>query len=806
MRKIISTGAFFTAFALAAVLTGCSGGGNNNCPAGQQAQLLITTNPNPPSIYADGNHTVRVTVTGQDENCNPISGTAVNLTLSEKKDINDVSDDEVGTFVTNDGSPSDALTITMGQFGANAQVKSSKAGSARLTAFCPEYNLTATPVGLDFTVPPVTGQCAVAIDIDPTVIPPDGVSTSTITATLTSDTGDSMPDGTEVTFTTALGKFTESGKSDYTTTTTGSVATATLQSAQLSSDQDVTITATFSCDDGQQHSNDEQIHFGQLNMPSVNLQASSGSVFADNTSTVDLTAEVFMPGGSKAGAGVEVDFSTNLGRFQESDGVTYTTQTDANGNAYATFIGGTVQGQATIEAGVYIDNKNAWDDVTVNIRALGSLIFISATPDKLGPKGSGRDESSRVVFALLDTNDDPFPPGALVNFSHSQAPGVTLDPVSARTDDQGQVATTLSSGPQSTTVKVTATAQIGSVELSTESGTIAIVGAKPNARYMTFSCEHPINIGGFALDNVQTDCGVILADRYSNSIGFATNVIFKIEAGTVQPQATTSETGADMGKATITASTGNPDPADVPPVVGEPVIGSHNPRDGLVTIIAVTTGEEEFTDANGNGEYDAGEPFVDRGEPFVDENDDGIRQSTEQFVDSNSNSTYDGPNGQWDSNTLIWAESRILWTGGAQNADPLTDCSKAPGNRYSIICPATFDIAKGGTQRFYWEVKDFNLNPINSTLSVNVKVNGKGSKASANPSLPYNAIDTVGGSSTDWSVCGGGFCGWVDVDGAPITDTNPADSGTVELNIDWHDTPGAGSSYSTTISVDGIFE
>ncbi|HUU02800.1 MAG TPA: hypothetical protein VM425_15310 [Myxococcota bacterium] len=803
MRKAILIGVVISVAALATIFMGCGGSGNGGCQEGEGAMLMVTTNPSPASIYADGNKTVRVTISGQDETCTPIKNTQVNLTISEKMNADGVSDDAVGTFKTGDGTPTDTLTVTMGQFGGSAEIKSSKAGTARLTAFCPEYNLSAAPIALTFTVPPVTGQCAVAISVDPTVIPPDGISTSDITASLTGDTGDPMPDGTGVTFTTTLGKFTESGATDYSTTTNGNVATATLQSAQVSEDTDVTVTATFQCDDGKQHSNDEQVHLGQLNMPSVNLQASADSVFADNASTVDLTAEVFLPGGTKAGEGVEVDFLTDLGRFQESDGPTYTAYTDTDGKAYATFIGGMQQGEATIEAGVFIENKNAFDDVTVNIKALGNILFVSAIPSKLGVKGSGRDESSTLIFALRDTNDDPFPAGALVTFAASMAPGVTLDPTADRTDDQGLVSTTLNAGRQSTTVTVTATAQIGAVTLNADSPSIAIVGAKPNARYITFSCKK-YNIGGFVIDFLETECTVALADRYSNKIGFSTNVHFRIEAGAITSESTTSDTGANMGLATTSARTQDPRPADVQPVMDEPVIGSNNPRDGLVAIIAATTGEEEFTDQNGNGEYDAGEPFVDQGEPFVDENDNGIREPTEQFIDSNSNSIYDGPNGIWDSDTLISDTAWILWTGGVTAGVPLADCGKAPGNRYSVICPASFDILKGGSLQFNWEAKDFNLNPPNETLGVNIKVTGKGSDAASNPNLPFSAYDTLGGSEL-WTTCGGGFCGWVDVDGAALTDTTPAEAGTVELNIDWHDSPGAGAGHTLTISAQGTF-
>ena len=35
----------------------------------------------------------------------------------------------------------------------------------------------------------------------------------------------------------------------------------------------------------------------------------------------------------------------------------------------------------------------------------------------------------------------------------------------------------------------------------------------------------------------------------------------------------------------------------------------------------------------------------------------------EPFVDVNKDGQYNGPNGQWDSSTVIWAETRILYSG-----------------------------------------------------------------------------------------------------------------------------------------------
>jgi len=89
----------------------------------------------------------------------------------------------------------------------------------------------------------------------------------------------------------------------------------------------------------------------------------------------------------------------------------------------------------------------------------------------------------------------------------------------------------------------------------------------------------------------------------------------------------------------------------------------NNPRDNLVTMIAVTRGEEGFDDVNLNRVWDEGEPLDDLTEPFIDADDDGTCGPNERYIDSNGDGEWDGKNGRWDANTDIWVQERVLWTG-----------------------------------------------------------------------------------------------------------------------------------------------
>jgi hypothetical protein len=791
-------------FLFALLSAGCNIG-DSDCKAGEGAELTLTTNPATGEAQANGNDVIKIVALGRDENCKPFAnGTPIEFRITDQDPANS-SDDPAGVgYFSHDGTT--IVVNTSSDSGASTNVRGTVVGTAKVSAFSQTHNLTASPVDIEFIEPGRPGQCAIELLAEPALIPADGASVSVITATLTADTGGSVLDKTPVSFKTTRGEFTESGGQNYDTTVDNSTVTATLRSEDIQETVRATVTAAFTCNDTKLYSEQVIVTLGESNAPAVYLRASSNEVPADNVSTVDLTAEVFLPGDARAEAGKKVTFSTKLGWFQESAGPIYVAYTNDSGTASATFIGGDRAGVAPVQASILIQNMAASDKIDISVRQLGCIEFISAVPDKLGAKGSGKNESSLVTFLVKDTEGLPFSSGAPVEFTLSDAPGVTLDSPNDCTDNDGMVAATLNSGRAATTVTVTASAHVGTETLQAVSPPIAVVGAKPNAKYMTFFCKR-FNVGGFVLDLVETQCIIGLADRYSNKIGFATNVIFRTEAGSIGASAITSEGASDMGIATVCVQTGDPRPKDVPPLPSEPCIDNHNPRDGIVTILVATTGEEEFDDVNDSGDYDLGEPYVDLSEPYVDENDNGMRDPDEPFCDANDNRLYDGPNGVWDSDTLIWNVAYILWTTEAAALAGPGDCLTQ--NHYNTLCPETFLIPRGDEMNFYWEIKDANLNPLNSTLQIDFSVDGKGSADVSDPPLPWQAPDTLGGfvnPTRYWEDCGGGFCGWFTVKGAPLTDTTPSETGTITLDITYNQTPGGGVHKTQTITVSGTFE
>jgi len=118
---------------------------------------------------------------------------------------------------------------------------------------------------------------------------------------------------------------------------------------------------------------------------------------------------------------------------------------------------------------------------------------------------------------------------------------------------------------------------------------------------------YPAVIDGTTGDFTKTDVEltVFIGDRNNQTLTDKHTINFVTEYGLIEPSCVTEE-----GKCSVTWS------AIKRPVVGGPA------SDGYVTITAYTTGEEAFTDTNGNNVFDdADAGFDDLEEPYVDADD-----------------------------------------------------------------------------------------------------------------------------------------------------------------------------------------
>jgi hypothetical protein len=478
----------------------------------------------------------------------------------------------------------------------------------------------------------------------------------------------------------------------------------------------------------------------------ITVAANPTSLTANGTSTI--TATVKDSNGNLVADGTSVTFSLSSVAYGSLSNTTVTT---AAGVATTTFTAGTVSGSVTITA-TSGGNSN-FADLTVGSVSAGSIQFVSASPKILGIKGTGQSETSTIQFLVNDVNGNPVN-GAVVNFVMTGPNGgefigdIDSTPTTASAATVNGIASVLlHSGTIAGPVTITATTTIANGPISSSATPISIGGGVPSATHFSLGTTI-LNLEGFNIINLQSIINAFMADRFGNyNVLKGTSVSFYTEAGAIDRQGITGEDindachgpgpdpACNAGAAGALLRTQDPMPQDVSPALAVDALSiyfggnepfrvdgagiTHNPRDGWVTIVAATKGEETFLDENLDGLFtrsykndkcpysdgvicecdggvvggyagfvlqgekcsDLGKPgglrsegFIDLPEdPFIDVNDDGLRDDGqtlghpyEQFIDADGNGIFDSTNGKWDGpdcQTVGCNESKTIWTG-----------------------------------------------------------------------------------------------------------------------------------------------
>jgi hypothetical protein len=303
--------------------------------------------------------------------------------------------------------------------------------------------------------------------------------------------------------------------------------------------------------------------------------------------------------------------------------------TTVNGVATATYRDIGCASTDTITATVSGLSISSTGTLSVIAPSVGSIQFVSSRPTSIalrGTGGAGRQETSLVSFRVVDVAGNPVG-GKTVNFSLSTAVGgITITPTSATSDPAtGLVTTNVQAGSISTPVRVTASTINGTQTLSTQSDQLTISTGVPTQRGISLSLS-TFNLEGGDIDGATTQVTARLTDRFSNPVPDGTVLNFTSSGGSIA--STCSTTG---GACTVTLSSQN-----------------FRPTNGRIAILAYAVGEESFTDTNGNGWFDNGEPFTDMPDAFVDVNENGIWDVGEPFFKfDNSQSTYSNGDGRY---------------------------------------------------------------------------------------------------------------------------------------------------------------
>jgi len=225
------------------------------------------------------------------------------------------------------------------------------------------------------------------------------------------------------------------------------------------------------------------------------------------------------------------------------------------------------------------------------------------------------------------------------------------------------------------TLDVKATASLEGAAL-TQSKSVALTPAGGLANTISFSCARQ-NIGALVSgrsEAIHVQCTAV-AKNVNNQVIPNASIETMAEAGRLQ-----WVTNPDDGVQNLiyTVDVGASPPKDVEPLdaSGKPTstcapacqtdpnaagcvepcwVGggvTHNPRDGVATLMVAVPGVKAFDD---------------KGEPFVDADDDGARGPSEAYIDVNGNGKYDVADGT-QHERMVWAALRIVWSGEADTS------------------------------------------------------------------------------------------------------------------------------------------
>lgn len=438
-----------------------------------------------------------------------------------------------------------------------------------------------------------------------------------------------------------------------------------------------------------------------------------------------------------------------------------TSVTTINGIASATFedvsCATRIGNSDTIVASITVNSSQltATHNIKIQPEALGSVEFVSASPQSIvikGTGGQGKQETSTLTFRVRGELNNPLADQP-VNFSlNTDVGGLSLASASGITNSQGLVSAKVISGTVPTAVRVTAVASVaGGNTISTQSDLLSVNTGLPDQNSMTLALSQ-INPEAFNIVGVAVTVSAYMADSFNNPVPDGTTINFTTEGGSITPSCNTTS-----GRCSVTWTS------------QEPRIDNHR-----VTILATAIGHESFVDRNGNNLFDSTDGtarsssvvssgfgrlsnlssgFIDMSEAWRDDNENNVRDSNELFIDSVRNQKFDGRDGLFNgpqcqgslcstnksvivrkSTVLITSSSRANYRVASVSNNNLVYASSSSSTTNSIT------ISRGGSTGVNIRLSD----TANQTLAVGTTVNIAAEGATLVGSATRTINNTIG--------------------------------------------------------------
>ncbi|MCL1065484.1 hypothetical protein L2735_01450 [Shewanella olleyana] len=440
----------------------------------------------------------------------------------------------------------------------------------------------------------------------------------------------------------------------------------------------------------------------------TNVVMGSGSPFTEGdaeVSTTDLsaggTATVTVliqdEEGNPFTQPIDVNFSSTCATKSPAQAELSSPVSSSNGVATSTYLAAGCVGEDQINVTANAGGISLSAVATINVLQsdIGSIVFVSAEPENIGILGTGGIESSVVKFQVLDKNSNVVANQA-VDFSlNTVVGGISINPETATTNNEGIVQTVVTTGTVATSVRVTGTIQGSSPVISSQSSQLVVSTGIPDQDSFSLSSTI-LNAEGWNEEGTEVEVTARMADAFNNPVPDGTTVNFTTEGGSIEDACQTINGACSV---TWTSQLPRPEGKSFYNALGEQILSPvqnlkcyklsdktedltceadnivygnfyGQPYGGRATITATAIGEESFPDLNGNGRFDAdemnefltgtdvtGEKF-DLNDAFNDYNEDSIFNpqaddalkgldggSLEELIDFNVNTVFDKADG-----------------------------------------------------------------------------------------------------------------------------------------------------------------
>lgn len=415
-----------------------------------------------------------------------------------------------------------------------------------------------------------------------------------------------------------------------------------------------------------------------------------------------------------------------------------------NGTAESTYEDSNCGGnQDVITASVIVNNATMSLSRVISILpdSVGSIAFMSAQPTNIVLQGTGGQNNKTISTLLFQVNGSLGNPLAQqeVTFSlNTHTGGLSLSPLIAITNSQGQVSTRVTAGNVPTSVRVSAEVNSTSGDiLRTQSDLLSVNTGLPDQNSFTLSASN-LNPEAYDISGQTVSIVARLADTFNNPAPDGTAVSFTTEGGIIEPSCTTN-----AGTCSVTWTSANP-----------------RTPDHRITLLATAIGHETLFDANGNNVYDdtdgpaiidgtdnglstsqyGSTGFVDYSEAWRDDNANGVRDPAEIFLDFNNNGTFDnsddgdGPDGLFNGPQCISDSAcgqgsaatmhirralELVMASSESLLDIVLDGNTLASN-YQNIIPPSLSIARGDSLSFTLSYSDTALQAIPSESTIEI--------------------------------------------------------------------------------------